>query len=179
MTTTHPRPADDPPHPHRAGCCDWITFLVTGPNAKLLAWQFAAMSVVELFDLRGQTVRCRTRGEAADRGQRAYERAVALAQRYDMTLQDLVDSDPPRERLDPSGRRRRRDRLRLCGGMPRRASGQRWDEVAGLAAEETAAEGEAMPFDIPRDKDYPPGCPNLIEMTPVRLSPPHYLPNRG
>jgi hypothetical protein len=92
MTTTDQHLAGDPPHPHRAGVYDWIVFLVTGPEDKLMAWQSAAMFVVELFDRRQQTVRCRAHGDATDRGQRAYERAVELAKQHDVTLQDLVDT---------------------------------------------------------------------------------------
>jgi hypothetical protein len=79
-------------HPHRAGSYDWITFLVTGPEDKLMAWQAEALFVVELFDRRAQTVRCRAHGDDEDRGQRAYERALILANHHDVTLPDLVDT---------------------------------------------------------------------------------------
>lgn len=81
---------DREPHPHRAGVCDWIVFLVTGPDDKLLAWQEDAMFTVEFFDRRGQTVRCRAHG--ADRGLKAYEEACKLAKLNDVTVQDLVDT---------------------------------------------------------------------------------------
>lgn len=38
------------------------TFLATGPEEKLMDWQFRVMAWVELFDRRGQTVRCRLHG---------------------------------------------------------------------------------------------------------------------
>ena len=74
-------------HPHRAGRYDWITFLVTGPEDKLMAWQTEAAYCVDLFYRRGQTVRCRAHGR--DRGQIAYGHALLLATHYDVTMQDL------------------------------------------------------------------------------------------
>lgn len=68
----------------------WITFLVTGPEDKLMTFQWMAMSVVELFDRRKQTVRCRAHGE--DGGRSAYDEALALAKKHDVTMQDLVDT---------------------------------------------------------------------------------------
>ncbi len=106
MTTAREQPAGKSPHPHRAGVYDWIVFLVTGPEDKLLAWQSAALFVVELFDRRQQTVRCRAHGDAEDRGQRAYEQAVELAKKHDVTLQDLVDT----------GRRENAETKSLPGG---------------------------------------------------------------
>jgi hypothetical protein len=41
---------------------DWITFLATGPESNLMAWQQRVMGWVELFDRRAQTVRCRVHG---------------------------------------------------------------------------------------------------------------------
>jgi hypothetical protein len=41
---------------------DWTTFLATGPEENLMAWQWRVMGWVELFDRRGQTVRCRVHG---------------------------------------------------------------------------------------------------------------------
>jgi hypothetical protein len=90
--TTPSQQTGDAPHPHRAGRCNHIVFLVTGPEAKLMAWQREAATVVELFDRRAQTVRCRAHGDAPDRGQDAYCRAVQLAREHDVTLQDLVDT---------------------------------------------------------------------------------------
>jgi hypothetical protein len=93
-------------HPHRAGSYGWITFLVTGPEDKLMAWQDEALFVVELFDRRAQTVRCRAHGDEDDRGQRAYERALILAIQFDVTLQDLVHT----------GGRENEETLALGGG---------------------------------------------------------------
>ena len=78
---------------------------MTGPEDKLMAWQDEAMFVVELFDRRAQTVRCRAHGDDEDRGQRAYERALILANHHDVTLQDLVHTAKREneETLDLSG----------------------------------------------------------------------------
>ena len=93
-------------HPHRAGRFGWITFLVTGPEAKLMEWQWAAMGVVEFFDRRAQTCRCRAHGDEEDRGVAAYQRAVELAKQFDVTVQDLVDT----------GRRVKAGKIDLGGG---------------------------------------------------------------
>lgn len=80
-------------HPHRAGTWDWITFLVTGPEKNLQG--FMAVTPVELFDRRGNTLRCRAFAcpkHPDDRGQHNYDEAVRQAKEYDVTLQDLVDT---------------------------------------------------------------------------------------
>jgi len=83
------------PHPHRAGRWDWISFLVTGPEAKLE--HFCSLAPVEVFDRRGQTLRCRAFGP--NRGQDSYDQAVKAAKEADVTLQDLVthETEGPRE----------------------------------------------------------------------------------
>lgn len=97
-------------HPHRAGRTmsdgwGWITFLVTGPEAQLMAWQYAAMFAVEFFDRRGQTVRCRAHGDGESPGLGAYRKAVELARQHDVTVQDLTDTG-------------RRENARAVGGLP-------------------------------------------------------------
>jgi len=69
----------------------WISFLVTGPEKQLQAFQLDAMFHVELFDRRGQTVRCRAFGD--DGGQSAFEEAVELAKKNDVTVQNLVTTN--------------------------------------------------------------------------------------
>jgi hypothetical protein len=82
------------PHPHRAGHHDWITFLVTGPEANLAAFWGDARWHVELFDRRGQTVRCRAHGD--DRGLANYARAAALAKREGLPLPKWAKAPGPR-----------------------------------------------------------------------------------
>lgn len=95
----------------------WISFLVTGPEESLMAWQQDAMGLVELFDRRGQTVRCRAHagppfmdlqawqkeidaGKRVTDGANAIERAeklltecVELAKEHDVTVQKLEYKD--------------------------------------------------------------------------------------
>jgi len=75
-------------HPHRAGQFDWITFLATAPEPNLEAWH-ADNFIVDIFDRRGQTLRCRAI-DGGDRGVKIYERAAATAKEHDVTIQDLV-----------------------------------------------------------------------------------------
>lgn len=84
-------------HPNRAGRWTMIVFLATGPERKLNAWQLEARWDVELFDRRKQTVRCRAHGDEIDRGQRAYDSAVELARKHDVTIQDLVSAGDDEE----------------------------------------------------------------------------------
>lgn len=79
-------------HPHRAGRYTYISFLATAPEEQLMKFQAEAMFVVELFDRRGQTVRCRAHGDDTDRGQRAYDAALEIAKRHDVTIQDLCEA---------------------------------------------------------------------------------------
>jgi len=86
----------------------WITFLVTGPEEALMAWQLEAMASVELFDRRGQTVRCRAHAgppfmdleqwqreidagtkQTMDRAEKLLAEAVELAKANDVTVQRL------------------------------------------------------------------------------------------
>jgi hypothetical protein len=55
---------------------------------------FVSKACVEVFDRRKQTLRCRAFGDAEDRGQKAYERAVQAAKDADVTLQDLCEGNP-------------------------------------------------------------------------------------
>lgn len=84
----------DRKHPHRAGRVnslgDWITFLVTGPEANL--YKFAEEACVEVFDRRGQTIRCRAHSNGEDGGEASYARALEAAKTADATMQDLVDT---------------------------------------------------------------------------------------
>jgi hypothetical protein len=75
-----------PKHPHRAGTHEWIVFLVTGPEPKLE--NFCREALVEVFDRRGQTLRCRAFGP--NRGIDCYTQAVDVARKTDVSLQDLV-----------------------------------------------------------------------------------------
>ncbi len=82
---------------------DSISFLVTGPEASLMAWQQDAMKSIELFDRRGQTVRCRVHGvdfldldsphwgqrREPEEMQRQLDFAVDLAKKHDVTVQRL------------------------------------------------------------------------------------------
>lgn len=82
---------------------DSISFLVTGPEASLMAWQMDAMWSIELFDRRGQTVRCRAHGidftdldnpdwgktPTAEALQRQMEFAVKLAKKHNVTIQRI------------------------------------------------------------------------------------------
>lgn len=82
---------------------DWISFLVTGPENNLMAFQFEAMWLVEFFDRRKQTVRCRAFGVSdmtlrigaaigADmKGdpQKTLNEAIELAKKHDVTVEEL------------------------------------------------------------------------------------------
>jgi hypothetical protein len=82
---------------------EMISILVTGPEAALMAWQHAAMYSIELFDRRGQTVRCRVHGidfrdlsnpnwwkpASPEELQRRLGDAVALAIKHDVTIQRI------------------------------------------------------------------------------------------
>lgn len=79
-----------PRHPHRAGTWDWISFLVTGPIKNLES--FLAAAPIELFDRRGNTLRCRAHDLDGDRGMKNYADAVQEAKNFDVTFQDLVST---------------------------------------------------------------------------------------
>lgn len=69
---------------------DWQFFLVTGPEPSLERFATQAMFVIEVFDRRDQTLRCRAFGE--DGGAGAKARAVKIAMKHNCTVQDLVDT---------------------------------------------------------------------------------------
>lgn len=98
----------------------WISFLVTGPEENLMAWQWDAMGLVELFDRRGQTVRCRAHAgppfmdfqawqkeidegkhkamriddpHALERAEKLLTECVELAKEHDVTVQKLEYKD--------------------------------------------------------------------------------------
>lgn len=90
----------------------WISFLVTGPEENLMAWQIDAMFSVELFDRRDQTVRCRAHAgpefmdleqwqrdidakkeQSMDTAEALLKNAVELAQKHDVTVQRLDYAD--------------------------------------------------------------------------------------
>ncbi len=77
-------------HPHRAGVFDWIVFLISGPETSLE--KFGHYAGVEIFDRRGQTLRCRAHSNGTDRGQAAYGRALKAAKSRDVTMQDLCET---------------------------------------------------------------------------------------
>jgi len=66
---------------------DWISFLVTGPEANL--YRFSDFACVEIFDRRGQTCRCRAHDLDGDGGKRAYDAALEAAKAADVTMQGL------------------------------------------------------------------------------------------
>lgn len=82
---------------------NWISFLVTGPEASLMAWQMDAMQSIELFDRREQTVRCRAHGvdytdidnpawgnvPTAEALQGQLDFAVQLAKKHHVTIQRI------------------------------------------------------------------------------------------
>ncbi len=79
---------------------DWISFLVTGPETNLMNFQHEAMFLVEFFDRRKQTVRCRAFGvpdlvlrmspEIEDGDPHdVLNRAIEIAKKHNVTVEEL------------------------------------------------------------------------------------------